>query len=82
MFTKSTLVLSSDYAGSSSSSEVHSSFLGDVKKALGPEKMSQLFQAINNYKKTDNYENLVMTVVSLFTEKDEDLNLLISKCLE
>lgn len=44
--------------------------------------MSQLFQAINNYKKTDNYENLVMTVVSLFTEKDEDLNLLISKCLE
>uniref|UniRef100_A0A8P4GCH8 Regulator of telomere elongation helicase 1 n=1 Tax=Dicentrarchus labrax TaxID=13489 RepID=A0A8P4GCH8_DICLA len=67
----------SDRAGSIETSEVHATFLADVKKALGPEKSAQLFQAIYSYKKTDNYENLVTTVVSLFTERDEDLNLLV-----
>uniref|UniRef100_A0A3Q4BVD7 Regulator of telomere elongation helicase 1 n=1 Tax=Mola mola TaxID=94237 RepID=A0A3Q4BVD7_MOLML len=56
---------------------VHSCFLADVKKALGPEKSAELFQAIYNYKKTDNYETLLMTVASLFTERDEDFNLLV-----
>ncbi|CAM9303939.1 unnamed protein product [Lampetra planeri] len=55
---------------------VHSVFLADVKKTLGAERSSQLFQAIHSYKMTDNYENLVTTVVSLFTERDEDLHLL------
>uniref|UniRef100_A0A8P4KN29 Regulator of telomere elongation helicase 1 n=1 Tax=Dicentrarchus labrax TaxID=13489 RepID=A0A8P4KN29_DICLA len=64
-------------SGSAPKSEVHATFLADVKKALGPEKSAQLFQAIYSYKKTDNYENLVTTVVSLFTERDEDLNLLV-----
>uniref|UniRef100_A0A7N9ASA0 Regulator of telomere elongation helicase 1 n=1 Tax=Mastacembelus armatus TaxID=205130 RepID=A0A7N9ASA0_9TELE len=58
--------------------EVHSTFLADVKKALGAEKSTQLFQAIHSYKKTDNYENLVTTVVSLFTERDEDFSLLVT----
>ncbi|KAK2850793.1 hypothetical protein Q5P01_007069 [Channa striata] len=57
--------------------EVHAAFLTDVKKALGAEKSAQLFQAIHSYKKTENYENLVATVVSLFTEKDEDFHLLV-----
>ncbi|KAM8754557.1 regulator of telomere elongation helicase 1 isoform 1-T1 [Acanthopagrus schlegelii] len=63
--------------GSAPKSEVHAAFLADVKKALGAEKSAQLFQAIYSYKKTDNYENLVTTVVSLFTERDEDFNLLV-----
>ncbi|KAF3696430.1 Regulator of telomere elongation helicase 1 [Channa argus] len=57
--------------------EVHAAFLSDVKKALGAEKSAQLFQAIQSYKKTENYENLVATVVSLFTERDEDFHLLV-----
>ncbi|XP_076596702.1 regulator of telomere elongation helicase 1 isoform X1 [Chaetodon auriga] len=63
--------------GSAPKSEVHTTFLADVKKALGEEKSAQLFQAIYSYKKTDNYENLVTIVVSLFTERDEDLPLLV-----
>uniref|UniRef100_A0A3B4Y0Q6 Regulator of telomere elongation helicase 1 n=1 Tax=Seriola lalandi dorsalis TaxID=1841481 RepID=A0A3B4Y0Q6_SERLL len=65
--------------GSAPKSEVHAAFLCDVKKALGAEKSAQLFQTVHSYKKTDNYENLVTTVVSLFTERDEDFNLLVSK---
>lgn len=49
-----------------------------MRKALGAEKTSQLFQAVRSYKDTDNYENLVTTAVSLFTERDEDFNLLSS----
>ncbi|KAM9785914.1 regulator of telomere elongation helicase 1 [Neosynchiropus ocellatus] len=51
-------------------------FLADVKRALAPEKSARLFEAISNYKKTDDYENLVSIVVSLFTEKDEHFQLL------
>lgn len=53
--------------------------MADVKKALGAERSTQLFQAVHSYKKTDSYENLVTTVVSLFTERDENFNLLVSK---
>lgn len=68
--------------GSASKNEVHRIFLIDVRKTLGAERSTQLFQAIRSYKTTDNYESLVATVVSLFTEKDEDFKLLISKfCL-
>ncbi|XP_040918142.1 regulator of telomere elongation helicase 1-like [Toxotes jaculatrix] len=63
--------------GSAPKSELHAAFLADVKKALGAEKSAQLFKAIHSYKKTDNYENLVTTVVSLFTERDEDFGLLV-----
>ncbi|XP_059189945.1 regulator of telomere elongation helicase 1 [Centropristis striata] len=62
--------------GSASKSDVPAAFLADVKKALGAEKSAQLFQAIQNYKKTDNYEELVATALSLFTERDEDFSLL------
>lgn len=58
--------------------EVHATFLADMKQALGAEKSVQLFQAIRTYKHTDNYEQLVSTVVSLLTERDEDFHLLIS----
>ncbi|XP_077368002.1 regulator of telomere elongation helicase 1 isoform X3 [Festucalex cinctus] len=58
-------------------SQVQAAFLADVKKALGPEGSAQLFQAVNAYKKTDNYENMVTAAVALFTEKDEDFSLLI-----
>lgn len=63
--------------GPAPKNEVHASFLADVKKALGAEKSTQLFQAIHGYKKTDNYEQLVTTVVSLLTERDQDIHLLI-----
>lgn len=64
-------------SGSAPKSEVHAAFLSDVKKALGAEQTARLFQAIHSYKKTDNYESLVTTVVSLFTERDEDFSLLV-----
>ncbi|XP_030590571.1 regulator of telomere elongation helicase 1 isoform X2 [Archocentrus centrarchus] len=64
-------------AGPAPKNEVHTTFLTDVKKALGAEKSAQLFQAIHSYKKTDDYEKLVTTAVSLFTERDEDFNLLV-----
>ncbi|XP_068589744.1 regulator of telomere elongation helicase 1 isoform X2 [Cebidichthys violaceus] len=63
--------------GSTSKRDVPAAFLADVKKAIGAEKSARLFQAIQSYKKTDSYEELVTTVVSLFTERDEDFNLLI-----
>ncbi|KAM8863625.1 regulator of telomere elongation helicase 1 isoform 2-T2 [Spinachia spinachia] len=56
--------------------DVPAAFLADVKKAVGEEKSTLLFQAIQSYKKTDNYDDLVSTVVSIFTERDEDFNLL------
>lgn len=65
--------------GSAPKTDILATFLADVKKALGAEKSTQLFQAIHSYKKTDNYEHLVTTVVSLMTERDEDFQLLISK---
>uniref|UniRef100_A0A4W6E8L3 Regulator of telomere elongation helicase 1 n=1 Tax=Lates calcarifer TaxID=8187 RepID=A0A4W6E8L3_LATCA len=64
-----------------SDNEVLTAFLTDVKTALGAEKSTQLFQAIHSYRKTDSYENLVTTVVNLFTERDEDFNLLVRFCM-
>ncbi|XP_034733746.1 regulator of telomere elongation helicase 1 [Etheostoma cragini] len=65
------------HSGSGPTRDVPAAFLADVKKAVGAEKSAQLFQVIQSYKKTDNYDNLVATVVSLFTERDEDFNLLV-----
>uniref|UniRef100_A0A3B4ESJ1 Regulator of telomere elongation helicase 1 n=1 Tax=Pundamilia nyererei TaxID=303518 RepID=A0A3B4ESJ1_9CICH len=62
---------------STSKNEVHTTFLTDVKKALGAERSTQLFQAIHTYKNTDNYEKLVTTAVNLFTERDENFCLLV-----
>ncbi|XP_031167538.1 regulator of telomere elongation helicase 1 isoform X3 [Sander lucioperca] len=69
--------LTQPHTGAAPNSDVPATFLADVKKAVGAEKSAQLFQAIQSYKKTDNYETLVTTVVSLFTERDEDFNLLV-----
>uniref|UniRef100_A0A8C3G854 Regulator of telomere elongation helicase 1 n=1 Tax=Cyclopterus lumpus TaxID=8103 RepID=A0A8C3G854_CYCLU len=63
--------------GRTSHTDIHSAFLADVKKAIGAEKSARLFQAIKSFKKTDGYDALVTTVVSLFTERDEDFKLLI-----
>ncbi|KAG7521076.1 regulator of telomere elongation helicase 1 isoform X1 [Solea senegalensis] len=63
--------------GGAPKKEVHSAFLADVKKALGAQKSAQLFQAIHSYKQNDDYEKLVTTVVSLFTERNEDFSLLL-----
>ncbi|XP_068453212.1 regulator of telomere elongation helicase 1 isoform X2 [Clinocottus analis] len=64
-------------SGSASKTDLHTAFLADVKKAIGAEKSALLFRAIKSYKKTDGYDELVTTVVSLFTERDEDFKLLI-----
>uniref|UniRef100_A0AAQ4QGJ9 Regulator of telomere elongation helicase 1 n=1 Tax=Gasterosteus aculeatus aculeatus TaxID=481459 RepID=A0AAQ4QGJ9_GASAC len=57
--------------------DVPAAFLADVKKAIGEEKSTLLFQALQSYKKSDNYDDMVGTVVSVFTERDEDFILLI-----
>ncbi|XP_061758411.1 regulator of telomere elongation helicase 1-like isoform X2 [Nerophis ophidion] len=56
--------------------EVQAVFLADVKKALGPEGSARLCQAVQSYRTTDNYDNMVSVVVALFTEKDENFSLL------
>lgn len=65
--------------GSAPNKGLYTAFMTDVKKALGPEKSSQLFKAIHAYKQNDNYEKMVTTVVSLFTERQDDFDLLMSK---
>ncbi|KAM3872221.1 regulator of telomere elongation helicase 1 [Diretmus argenteus] len=57
--------------------ELYAAFVADVKKAIGVKNCDQLFLAIHNYKTTDNYDDLVATMVSLLTEKDEDFSLLL-----
>ncbi|XP_058859713.1 regulator of telomere elongation helicase 1 isoform X2 [Acipenser ruthenus] len=51
-------------------------YLEDVKRALGPTKYKQFYKAIQTYKRTDNYDNMVSETVGLFTEKPEDFQLL------
>uniref|UniRef100_A0A3B3HYD3 Uncharacterized protein n=1 Tax=Oryzias latipes TaxID=8090 RepID=A0A3B3HYD3_ORYLA len=53
-----------------------SSGVSDRTLTLGAERCARLSDAISNYKKTDNYEDLVTTVVSLFTERDDNFQLL------
>lgn len=72
--------LSGHGAGSSSKGHASSSYLADVKKSLRPSEVSLLFQTIDDYKKKDNYEKMVTTVVGLFTERDENFHLLASRC--
>ncbi|XP_062868551.1 regulator of telomere elongation helicase 1 [Trichomycterus rosablanca] len=50
--------------------------LSDIKKAVGAEKTNQLFVALQTYKKTNDYEQMVSTVVGLLTERDGDIFLL------
>ncbi|KAF4083439.1 hypothetical protein AMELA_G00141320 [Ameiurus melas] len=57
-------------------SQLSASLLSDIKKAVGAEKTNQLFVALQMYKKTDDYEKMVSTVVGLLTERDEDIILL------
>lgn len=52
------------------------SLLSDIKKAIGAEKTNQLFVALQMYKKTNDYNQMVSTVVGLLTERDEDIILL------
>ncbi|XP_056130161.1 regulator of telomere elongation helicase 1 [Lampris incognitus] len=60
-----------------SKNEIYSTFVADVKKAIGGEKFNQFFMAVQNYKKTERFDELVSTVVSLLTEKDDDFCLLV-----
>nr|AAH90710.1 Zgc:113114 [Danio rerio] len=53
-----------------------SSLLSDIKQAIGAEKTRQMFSALQAYKTSNNYEQMVSTVVSLLTERDEDIALL------
>lgn len=57
------------------------SLLSDIKMAVGAEKTNQLFVALQTYKKTNDYEQMVSTVVGLLTERDEDIILLKSGSL-
>ncbi len=53
-----------------------SSLLSDIKQAIGAEKTRQMFLALQAYKTSFNYEQMVSAVVSLLTERDEDIALL------
>nr|XP_055039817.1 regulator of telomere elongation helicase 1 [Misgurnus anguillicaudatus] len=53
-----------------------SSLLSDIRQTIGVEKTRQMFIALEAYKKTSNYEQMVSTVVSLLTERDQDIKLL------
>ncbi|XP_037401247.1 regulator of telomere elongation helicase 1 isoform X1 [Pygocentrus nattereri] len=57
-------------------SQFSTTLLSDIKQAIGAEKTNQLFVALQTYKKTNNYEQMVSTVVGLLTERDEDIVLL------
>lgn len=63
-------------SGSAPRSAGHSAFVAEVKRSLPPEKSAELFQTISCYKKTDNYDNLVVKVLGLFKD---NVNLLASK---
>ncbi|XP_033485941.1 regulator of telomere elongation helicase 1 isoform X1 [Epinephelus lanceolatus] len=63
--------------GSAPKSDVPAAFMADVKKAMGAEKSNVFFRAVQSYKKTGCYENLVTTLANLFTERDEDFSLLV-----
>ncbi|XP_006873443.1 PREDICTED: regulator of telomere elongation helicase 1 [Chrysochloris asiatica] len=52
------------------------SYLADVRKALGSEGCSQLLAALTTYKKDDNYEKVVTVVAALTTARPEDFPLL------
>ncbi|MFT7804710.1 regulator of telomere elongation helicase 1 isoform X3 [Arapaima gigas] len=60
----------------SQKSTLYSTFISDMKKAIGIEKSNQFFLAVQDYKKTDDYDKMISTVVSLLTEKTEDFCLL------
>uniref|UniRef100_A0AAY4ESB2 Regulator of telomere elongation helicase 1 n=1 Tax=Denticeps clupeoides TaxID=299321 RepID=A0AAY4ESB2_9TELE len=60
----------------STDSDISSALFADIKKAIGTQKTNQLFVALQTYKKNNDYENMVATVVSLLTEKDENFGLL------
>lgn len=66
-------------AGSSSKSHAFSSYIAGVKKTLKPSELSLLFQTIDHYKKNDDYEKMVTTVVGLFTEREENFHLLVGR---
>lgn len=57
-------------------SELRASLLSDINKAIGTEKTKQIFEALKTYKNTNDYEQMVSTVVGLLTERDEDIVLL------
>uniref|UniRef100_A0A8C2DF91 Regulator of telomere elongation helicase 1 n=1 Tax=Cyprinus carpio TaxID=7962 RepID=A0A8C2DF91_CYPCA len=53
-----------------------SSLLSDIKQAIGAEKTRQMLLALQAYKTSNNYDQMVSAVVSLLTERDEDIALL------
>uniref|UniRef100_A0A8C1URZ5 Regulator of telomere elongation helicase 1 homolog n=1 Tax=Cyprinus carpio TaxID=7962 RepID=A0A8C1URZ5_CYPCA len=53
-----------------------SSLLSDIKQAIGAEKTRQMLLALQAYKTSNNYDQMVSAVVSLLTERYEDFALL------
>uniref|UniRef100_A0A8C1UR74 Regulator of telomere elongation helicase 1 homolog n=1 Tax=Cyprinus carpio TaxID=7962 RepID=A0A8C1UR74_CYPCA len=49
-----------------------SSLLSDIKQAIGAEKTRQMLLALQAYKTSNNYDQMVSAVVSLLTERYED----------
>ncbi|XP_076133272.1 regulator of telomere elongation helicase 1 [Alosa pseudoharengus] len=50
--------------------------MADMQKALGADKSKQLFSCLSAYRKNHHYDQMLSTVVSLLTERDEHLQLL------
>ncbi|XP_069808452.1 regulator of telomere elongation helicase 1 isoform X2 [Dendropsophus ebraccatus] len=53
-----------------------STYLKQVKEALGPANFQRFSTALTSYKKTDNYDGMVCEVAALLTEKPEHYRLL------
>ncbi|CAN9508127.1 unnamed protein product [Ophioblennius macclurei] len=55
---------------------VHGEFVDDLTEALGQEDGDCFFRALYKYKKTENYENMVTSVVALLKNRDPNHDLL------
>uniref|UniRef100_H3A3B4 Regulator of telomere elongation helicase 1 n=1 Tax=Latimeria chalumnae TaxID=7897 RepID=H3A3B4_LATCH len=58
-----------------------SAYLAEVKGALGLDGYKQFMMALQTYKQSDNYENMVAETASFFTERQEDFHLLQRFCM-
>ncbi|KAL2103257.1 hypothetical protein ACEWY4_000125 [Coilia grayii] len=66
----------SDEVAAVSVSSEPAALMADVQRALGPSRAKELFACLSSYRKNRLYEQMVSTVVSILSERDEHLQLL------
>ncbi|XP_037257973.1 regulator of telomere elongation helicase 1 isoform X1 [Falco rusticolus] len=55
---------------------LRTAYLNDIKKALNKSACSRFYKALLDYKRTNNYDNMISVVAALTTESPEDFHLL------